>query len=77
MPDARQPDLKNRGSSTRSRIRHTSQGDAAAANVAAGILMVDQGLIIPPIPDIYFRFYMFSVITHIHGPGDPVLLQKS
>ncbi len=31
------------GSSTRSRIRHTSQGDAAAANAAGVILMVDQG----------------------------------
>ncbi len=30
------------GSSIRSRISHTSQGDVAAANAAGGILMVDQ-----------------------------------
>ncbi len=43
VADARQTDLKNGGSSTRSRIRHTSQGDAAAANAAGGILMENQG----------------------------------
>ncbi len=32
-------------SSTRSRIRHTSQGDAAAANAAGGILMMEQGIL--------------------------------
>ncbi len=33
-------DARQQGSSTRSRISHTSQGDAAAANAAGGILMV-------------------------------------
>ncbi len=42
MPDARQPDLKNEEQALR-RIRHTTQGNAAAANAAGGILMVDQG----------------------------------
>ncbi len=37
------PDARQQGSSSRSRIQHTSQGDAAAANAAGGILMVDQG----------------------------------
>ncbi len=33
----------SKAAAPRSRIRHTSQGDAAAANAAGGILMVDQG----------------------------------
>ncbi len=57
VADARPPDLKNGDSSIRSRIRHTSQGDVAAANAVGGIVWW-----IRVMDSILYIFYEFYVI---------------
>ncbi len=57
MPDARRPDFKNGAAAPGVVLGIRRRGDAAAANAAGGILMVDQGFLQPLFCVIFMCYY--------------------